>query len=85
MDDIQAVHKVKTLILETVNPWKKYKKRVPSRGSQGARAPRSVHATRNVYSQLSGLEDVVFTVFIMDDFIPELRSWSSRVRFCIPS
>jgi hypothetical protein len=28
---------------------------------------------------------VVFTAFIMDDFIPELRSWSSRVRFCIPS
>ena len=42
---------------------------MPSRGSQGARAPRS--ATRNVYSQLSELEDVVFNDFIKDDFIPE--------------
>jgi hypothetical protein len=29
------------------------------------------HATRNVYSHLSGLEDVVFNDFIKDDFIPE--------------
>ena len=48
-----------------VNAWKKYK----DRGRQGARAPRS--ATRNVYSQLSELEDVVFNDFIKDDFIPE--------------
>jgi hypothetical protein len=33
--------------------------------------PRSDNATRNVYSQLSGLEDVVFNDFIKDDFIPE--------------
>ncbi len=45
--------------------------RVPSRGSQGDRAPRSAHSTRNVYSQLSGREDVVFNDFIKDDFIPE--------------
>jgi hypothetical protein len=44
---------------------------VPSRGSQGARAPRSAHATRNVYFQLSGLEDVGFNDFIKNDFIPE--------------
>ncbi len=58
---------MKALILA----WKKYKKRVPPRSSQGARAPRSAHATRNVYSQLSGLEDVVVNDFIHDDFIPE--------------
>ncbi len=39
--------------------------------SQGARAPRSAHVTRNVYCQLSELEDVVFNDFIRDDFIPE--------------
>jgi len=65
-----AVDEVKALILESVNAWKNYKKRVPSRCSQGARAPRSAHATRNVYSQLSGLEDVV-NQFIKTDFIPE--------------
>ena len=42
-----------------------------STSSQGARAPRSAHATRNVYSQLSGLEDVGFNDFIKNDFIPE--------------
>ena len=70
--DIEAVDEVKALILESVNAQKKYKKRGPSRGSQGARAaPRTAQATRNVYSQLSGLEDVVFIDFIKDDFIPE--------------
>jgi hypothetical protein len=34
-----------------------------------SRAPRSALATRNVYSQLSGLEDAVFNDFIKDDFI----------------
>jgi hypothetical protein len=44
------------------------------------------HATRNVYSHLSGLEDVVFNDFIKDDFIPEGRGQvASAVRFCIPS
>jgi hypothetical protein len=54
--DIEAVDEVKALILESVNAWKNYKKRVPSRGRQGARAPRSAHATMNVYSEISGLE-----------------------------
>ena len=40
-----AVDEVKALILESVNAWKNYKKRVPSRCSQGARAPRSAHTT----------------------------------------
>ena len=61
--DIEAVDEVKLLILEAVNAWKNYKKRVSSTSSQGARAPRSAHATRNVYSQLSRLEDVVFNDF----------------------
>ena len=69
--DIAAVDEVKALILESVNVWKNCKKRVPSRHSHGVRAPRSDHTTRNVYSQLSRLEDVVFNDFIKDDFIPE--------------
>ncbi len=69
--DIQAVDEVKALILESVNTWKNYEKWVPSKGSQGTRAPRSAHATRNVNSQLSGLEDVVFNDFIKVDFIPQ--------------
>ena len=32
--DIQAVNEVKALILESVNAWKIYKKRVPPRSSQ---------------------------------------------------
>ena len=70
--DIEAVDEVKALILESVNVWKNYKKRGPSRGSQGACAHRSAHVTRNVYSQLSGLEDLVFIDFIKDDCIPEV-------------
>ena len=69
--DTEAVDEVKTLILKSVNTWKNYKKRVSPRGSQGACAPRSAQTTSNVYSQLSGLEDVVFNDFIKDDFIPE--------------
>ena len=38
---------------------------------KGVRGPRSAHTTRNVYSQLSGLADVVFNDFIKDDFISE--------------
>jgi len=41
------------------------------KGQSRARAPRSDNATRNVYSQLSGLEDVGFNDFIKDHFIPE--------------
>ena len=69
--NIQDVDEVKTLILESVNVWKNYKKRVPSRDSQGSRVPRIAQTTRNVYSQLSGLEDVTFNDFIKDYFIPE--------------
>jgi hypothetical protein len=65
------VDEVKTLILESVNVRKNCKKRVSSRHSHGVRGPRSDHTTRNVYSQLSRLEDVVFNDFIKDDFIPE--------------
>jgi len=72
--DIQAVHKVKALILESVNAWKNKKNRVPSRSSQGAPAPsppKSAHATSNMYSQLSGLEDTVFHDFVKNDCIPD--------------
>jgi hypothetical protein len=52
--------------------WKNYKKRIPSRNSVGVTRPsRSAQGRSNVYSQLSGLEDVVFNDFIKDDFIPE--------------
>jgi hypothetical protein len=47
-----------------------YKKRMPS--SAGVTRPsRSEQDRSNVYSQLSGLEDMVFNDFIKDDFIPE--------------
>jgi hypothetical protein len=47
-----------------------YKKRMPS--SAGVTRPsRSAQGRSNVYSQLSGLEDMVFNDFIKDDFIPE--------------
>jgi hypothetical protein len=55
---IETVDEVKALILESVNVWKNFKKRVPSRGIQAARGPcDQPEKTRNVYSQLSGLED----------------------------
>ena len=73
--DIEAVEEVKAIILESVNVWKNYKERVPSRGSQGARAPKSAHATRNVYSQLSGLEDVFF-----NDFMNSFQMMMDRAR-----
>ena len=69
---IQAVDKVKTLILESVNEWKNYKKSMPSRSSAGVTRPnRRAQGRSNVYSQLSGLQDVVFNDFIKDDFIPK--------------
>jgi hypothetical protein len=38
----------------------------------GATQPsRSAQGRSNVYSQLSGLEDLVFNDFIKDDFLPE--------------
>ena len=35
--DIEAVDEVKALILESVNAWKNYKKRMPSRSSAGVK------------------------------------------------
>ena len=70
--DIQAVHVVKARILEYINAWKNFKKRMPSRSSAGPKRPsRSAQDRSNVYSHLSGLEDVLFNDFIKDDFIPE--------------
>ena len=68
--DIQAVHEVKALFVESVTAWKNYKKRIPSRNSAVVTRPsRSAQGAGNVYPQLSGLEDVVFNDFIKDDFI----------------
>ena len=51
---------MKALIPETVNVWKNYKKRMPSRSSAGVTKPsRSAQGTSNVYSQFSGLPDPV--------------------------
>ena len=82
MDDIQAVHEVKALIPESVNVWKNYKKRMPSRSSAGVTRPsRSAQGTSIVYSQLSGLENVGFNDFIKDDFTegtiycPQILYW----------
>ena len=61
--DIEAVDEVKTLILECLNVWKNYKKRIPSRISAGATRPiRNSQGRSNEYSQISGLDDVVFTM-----------------------
>ncbi len=53
-----------------------YKKWIPSKSSAGVtRRSRITQDTTqnrsNVYSQFSGLEDVIFNDFIQDDFIPE--------------
>jgi len=56
--------------MESVNACKNYKMRMPSRSSAGATRPsRSAQGISNVYSLLSGLEDVVFNHFA--DFIQE--------------
>jgi hypothetical protein len=48
---------------------------LPSRSTAGVtKGCRSVQATSNVHSQLSGLEDVVFNDCIKDDFTPECDS-----------
>ncbi len=66
------MEEVKELILESVNAWENYKMRMLSRSSAGVTRPsRSAQGRSNVYSQLSGLEDVVFNDFIEDDFIPQ--------------
>jgi hypothetical protein len=55
-----GLDEVKALIPETVNVWKNYKKRMPSRSSAGVTKPsRSAQGTSNVYSQFSGLPDPV--------------------------
>jgi hypothetical protein len=52
--------------------WTKWKKRNARWSTAGVtRGSRSAQGTSNVYSQLSGLEDVVFNDFLKDDFIPE--------------
>ena len=69
--DIRTVDEVKELILESLKVWKNYKKRNTRWSTAGVtRGSRSAQGTSNVYSQLSGLEDVVFNDFIKDDFIP---------------
>jgi len=75
--DIEAVDEVKSQSLESVHGQMEELqeegavKGQSTRGRQGVRVTRSVHTTRNVYSQLSGLEDVSFNDFIKKDFIPE--------------
>ena len=55
--DIEALDEVKSLILESVNAWKKNTKWTPSRSSAGVTRPsRSAQGRSNVYSQLSRLE-----------------------------
>ena len=83
--DIQAVDEVQTLILESLKAWKNYNKRNARWSTTGVtRGSRSAQGTSNVYSQLSGLEDVVFNVFIKDEVIPE-GGGQVGVWFCIPS
>jgi hypothetical protein len=59
--DIKAVVEVKALILESVNAWKDYKKRITSRSSAGVTRPsgRGARGRSNVHSQLSW--DVLFS------------------------
>ena len=72
--DIEEVDEVtvKTLILESVNVWKYYKKRIPSRSSVGVTRP--IRSTQGevmfTLNSQTGLEDVVFNYFIQDDFSP---------------
>ncbi len=64
---------VKEIILESLKAWKNYKKRNARWSCEGVtRGSRNAQDTSNVYSQLSGLEDVVFNDFIKDDFIPDM-------------
>ncbi len=73
MNDIQAVNEVKTLILESVNSWKNYKYKCTGCRQGAVKGPvrPEAHTTKNVYSQLSGLEHAAFNDFIKDDCIPE--------------
>jgi hypothetical protein len=71
--DIEAVDEVKALILEySYQCVEELQDEMPSRSSAGVTRPsKSAQGRSNVYSQLSGLEDVVFNDFIKDDFIQE--------------
>ena len=72
MNGLQAVDEVTALILEFLKAWKNYKRSNARWSTAGVtRGSRNARGTYNVYSQLSGLEDVVFNDFIKDDFIPE--------------
>ena len=55
---------------------------VSSRCSQGVHTSRNV-TTRNVYSQLSGLVDVVFNDFINDDCIQEVNRYDMFYRHTV--
>ncbi len=76
--DLQAVlivDQMKELILESVNLWKNVQEVDAVNSAWGTvqvyleRA--GAHRAEVIYSQLSGLEDVVFNDFSKDDFIPE--------------
>ncbi len=70
--DIQAIDEVKVLMLESVNVWKNYRKWMLLSSSTGATRPsRRAQGRSNVYTQLSGLEDVGFNGFNKNFFIPE--------------
>jgi hypothetical protein len=68
LGDPEAVRKV---VLPAVQKWKEYKKRCPSRSSAGIARPNSRKASSNssVYSQLSGLDGVIFNDFLEDKVI----------------
>jgi hypothetical protein len=50
--DIEAVDEVKTLILESINEWKNYKKMMPSRSSAGVTRESSMGVTENLGEEL---------------------------------
>ena len=62
--DIEAEDQMKVLSLETVNLWKNYKKRVPSRSSAGCRPKEQAGTELQVYCQLLW---IWFSMIIKDD------------------
>ena len=56
--DIETVDEVKKLILESVNSWKNYKKRIPSRNSAGVTRPRRSAQGRSNTLNLSDSRDL---------------------------
>jgi hypothetical protein len=85
--DIETVDEVKSLILESVNVWKNYKKRGPSRGSHLKGPVRTEAPTRRGMFTLNSRDlRMVFNDFIKDDFIPEGDGQvTSGNTGCIPS